>query len=181
MAKYEVLHTVSLKNNTVLQTQELPELVHLDDPARFVMTDFWQTPPHTISPSATMDKAISDMEIIGTHLLMVIDEARHFQGVICSEDVWGEKPIQFIQERRMQRDQLLVEMMMVPHKDIIALDASTLENVCVGNIVKTLMHYKQHYAVVVSSSVDHDQQIIRGIFTIAQISKQLHQDLLSEF
>lgn len=183
MSKYEALPTIAiLPKGTMLQGHQLPELVHLDDPALSVMLDFTITPPHTITPHETMDQAINEMEVSGVHLLLVIDEEKHFQGIISSEDVWGEKPIKVIQEGRIHRDQVLVKTIMVPYTEITALDFATVKSAKVGHIVKTLSAHKQHYALAISPSAHHPNvQIIRGIFTTAQISKQLHTDIASMF
>ena len=178
MAKYEALPTISLHpDQAQLETLQLPELVHLDDPALSVLIDFTKTPPHTITPDDTMDHAINEMEISGAHLLLVINKEGHFQGIVSSEDLWGEKPIKLIQERRIHRDQILVKMIMVPHAQIIALDFSILKNACVGHIVKTLSENHKRYALVVNPSIDKTSQTIHGVFTQSQMSKQLHMDL----
>lgn len=177
MAKYEALPTIPvLPNGTMLRAQQLPELVHLDDSALSVMTDFTVTPPHTINPEDTMDHAIKEMEVSGVHLLLVMNNERHFLGVISSADVWGEKPIQLIQERRVHREQVLVKMIMVPYTEITALDFLIIKTAKVGHIVKTLSEHKKHYALAISKNGGHPVQMIRGIFTASQISQQLHQD-----
>ena len=183
MAKYEALPTTAiLPNGIMLHAHHLPELVHMDDPALSVMTDFTLTPPHTVKPDDTMDHAINEMEISGVHLLLVLNDEGHFQGIISSEDVWGEKPIKLIQERRIHRDQVLVHTIMVPYSDITAFDFSIIKSAKVGHIVKTLSEHKQHYALAVSPSIDHhNMQMIRGIFTASQISKQLHADISDVF
>lgn len=179
MAKYEALPTITIQaNGTMLRAQQLPELVHLDDPALSVMTDFTITPPHIILPTDNMDHAISEMEVSGVHLLLVINEEGHFQGIISSEDVWGEKPIKLIQERRVPRDQVLVRAIMVPYSQITAVDYAVVKSMKVGHMVKTLSDHKQHYALAVTPNAAHPElQLIRGIFTASQISKQLHTDI----
>lgn len=183
MAKYEALPTTSiLPNGTMLLSHHLPELVHMDDPALSVMTDFTLSPVRTVLPTDSMDHAISEMEIAGVHLLLVLNEENHFQGIISSEDVWGEKPIKLLQERRVPRDQILVRAIMVPYTEITALDLSLIKSSKVGHIVKTLSTHKTHYALCVTPSAENtDIQIIRGIFTASQISKQLHADITDLF
>ena len=183
MAKYEALPTIAiLPNGTMLRAQQLPELVHMDDPALSVMSDFTVTPPHAILPTDNMDHAINEMEISGVHFLLVINDEGHFQGIISSEDVWGEKPIKLIQERRVPRDQILVRTIMVPYTEITAVDYTLIKSVRVGHIVKTLAEHKQHYALAVLPSATHPtMQLIRGIFTASQISKQLHADITDVF
>lgn len=183
MAKYEALSTTSiLPNGTMLYAHHLPELVHMDDPAISVMTDFTQKPPHIILPTDTMNHAISEMENSGVHLLLVVNEEGYFQGIISSEDAWGEKPIKLLQEHRVPRDQILVRQIMVKYTEITAINFSIIKTAKVGHIVKTLSEHKQHYALAVSPSVENsDIQTIRGIFTASQISKQLHADIADVF
>lgn len=183
MAKYEALPTTAiLPNGTMLQANRLPELVHMDDAALSVMIDFTLTPPHTIRPTDTMDHAIHEMEVSGAHLLLVINEEGYFKGILTSQDVWGEKPIKLIQESRMHRDHVLVKMIMVPYTHILGLDFALIESTaCVGHIVKTLAAHKQHYALAVAPCTDQAVQMIRGIFTASQISKQLHIDVADIF
>ena len=178
MAKYEALPTTPIQQNGImLQMNNLPELVHPDDSALLVMTDFSLTPPHTILPTATMDHAINEMQVSGAHLLMVVDEQGYFKGILSSQDVLGEKPIKLIQESRIHRDQIFVKMIMTPCTQVTALDFEMVESAKVGHIVKTLAEHKQHYALAVSPSADHTTKIIRGIFTASRMSKQLHIDV----
>lgn len=183
MAKYEALPTTAiLPNGTMLHANKLPELVHLEDPALSVMIDFTLTPPHTIHPNDTMDRAIHEMQVSGTHLLLVVDEAGHFKGIVTSQDVLGEKPITLLQESRMHRDQITVKMIMVPYTHILALDFALVESIaCVGHIVKTLATHKQHYALAVLPDSNNIVQHIRGIFIASQLSKQLHIDAADLF
>ena len=183
MAKFESIPTTAiLPNGTMLRMQHLPELVHMDDSALSVMTDFTVTPPHIIKPDETMDHAIKEMEVNGVHLLLVINDDGYFQGIISSEDIWGEKPIKMIQERRIHRDQIYVKNIMVPFTNITAFDFAVIQSARVGHIVKTLSEQKQHYALAVCPCPDRPtMQTIRGIFTASQISKQLHADISDVF
>lgn len=182
MAKYEALPTTTIQtNSTMLNANELPELVHMDDPAMSILIDFTKTPPYIIKPNETLDHAINEIEINQTHLLLVINNDGFFEGIISSEDVWGEKPIKLIQERRIHRDQVTVKMIMTPLSEITALDFGVIQSAKIGNIVKTLSLHKQYYVLVTSSSTNQQAPIIRGIFTAIQISKQLHTDIASIF
>ena len=97
MAKYEPLKTIKLSaDNTYLHLHKVLELVHLDDPAFAVMTDFTQTSPRTIGPDEPMDNALNEMKIHGVHLLLVQDDHDKVIGIIASEDILGERPIKII-------------------------------------------------------------------------------------
>ncbi len=178
MARYESLRTVQLSpENAFLRSRKLLEIVHLDDPAFAVMSDFAHVRPRTIGPNEPMDNALDEMKVHGVHLLLVQEKAGNVVGVIGSEDILGELPIKIIQERRVERSQILVKMLMTPLNKIVAFDMKTLEHAKVGNIVVTLKNLRTHYALVVNDDNGDDKQMLRGIFTTSQISRQLHMDI----
>lgn len=177
MVKYELIPTISLQKTGVkLRSQILPELVHLEDPAFSVMSDFSQSTPITIDPDEPMDEALNEMKVKGVHLLLVVNSEKDIIGLISSEDLLGEKPIKIIQENRISRSQILVKMIMEPINKIAAFDIEAVEHARVGNIVQTLQSLRTHYALVVQTD-EKGIQIIRGLFNTSQISKQLHTNI----
>lgn len=176
MAKYEILPTTTLsQEHTVLHMTKMPELVHLSDPAFLVMTDFSQHKPHIIAPTEPMDDALNDMKVHGAHLLLVKSEEGLIEGAVTSEDILGEKPIQIIQERRINRAQITVKMIMTPLQNIAAVEIKSLQHAKIGNIVLTLKEMNQHYMLVFETN--EDETVLRGMFTTSQISRQLHKDV----
>jgi CBS domain containing-hemolysin-like protein len=176
MIKYELLSTIPLlEEHVTLPTQQLAELVHLDDPAWTVMVDFNQEPPHTISPDVSIDHALMEMKLKDVHLLLVTDKNHQILGLIASEDILGEKPITLIQQRRIERAQVLVKMVMTPLQQIVAFNIEVIERARVGNIVTTLKNLCAHYALAIKT--DGAKQAVRGIFNTSQISKQLHVEI----
>lgn len=176
MIQYELLSTIPLlEEHVTLPSQQLAELVHLDDPAWTVMVDFTQEPPHTISPDVSIDHALMEMKLKDVHLLLVTDKNHQIVGLIASEDILGEKPITLIQQRRIERAQVLVKMVMVPLQNIVAFNIETIERARVGNIVTTLKNLCAHYALAIKT--DGSKQAVRGIFNTSQISKQLHVEI----
>lgn len=174
--RYETLPNISLRQTSarLYSSQRLPELVHLDDPAFWVMNDFRQKPPLTISPDETMDDALNEMKIKGVHLLIVTNKEGNIVGLISSEDILGEKPIMLIQKNRVERDQILVGMIMEPIDKIVAFELTDVEHARVGNIVATLQKLNTHYALVVQNHEAKKEQLVRGLFNTSQIGKQLH-------
>lgn len=179
MAKYETLPVTKIDALTAkLPTHtSLPELVHLDDPALAVMVDFNLFPIGTVDEGESIDHALNKMKIDGVHLLLATNNQNCVVGVVSTEDILGEKPITILQERRIDRQQICVSMIMTEASDIIAFDFDVIKNAKVGHIVNTLKSRQQHYALVTSSNIDQNHQIIRGLFNTSQISKQLHMDV----
>jgi CBS-domain-containing membrane protein len=179
MTQYELLDTLDKKPiSLTLNNCELPELVHLDDPALDVMRDYSCSKPQVAQISTTMDDAHSEMKITNTHLLVVIDENKAPIGVVTSEDILGEKPIKLIQEDQFHRNQITVKMLMTPIANIPAFAIDDVEHARVGNIVNTLKSLRSHFALVIENN-DSDNAILRGVFNTSQISKQLHTEVAS--
>lgn len=177
MAKYEILKTEKLSpSQACLQTKHDFQLVYLNDSAFAVMVDFAQQSPRTIGPDELVDNALDEMKVNGVHLLLVKGKNENIIGVIGSEDILGELPIKIIQQKRIKRSQVLVKMIMTPIDKIAAFNIDMLEHAKVGNIVVTLKSFRTHYALVMSSEKDN-QQLLRGIFTTSQISRQLHRHI----
>tara|TARA_B100002051_G_C16546472_1_gene540268 strand:- start:195 stop:788 length:594 start_codon:yes stop_codon:yes gene_type:complete len=179
MAKYEIIPTVEIlaQQARLPGHTTLPELVHLDDPALTVMIDFKLFPAHTIGPEESIDNALNIMKIEGIHLLLVANPDDSIIGIVASEDILGEKPIKLLQERRIDRSQIQVHMIMTASSDVIAFEIDRVKEVKVGNIVNTLKAFHQHYALVIKTSEADGSQSIRGVFNTSQISKQLHMDI----
>ncbi|OGO92780.1 MAG: hypothetical protein A3F10_04575 [Coxiella sp. RIFCSPHIGHO2_12_FULL_42_15] len=177
MPKYELIDTFSLRaENTILHHHCLPEIVHLNDPAISVMNDFTQLKPVTIAPTLSMTHALNEMKIQGVHIFLVKSN-EHIIGLISSEDILGAKPIQMIQERRINRDKVTVAMLMTPIERITAFHLKAVQQTKVGNVVVTLQKNHQHYALVVDDAHSNGEKVLCGMFSTWQISRQLHMDL----
>jgi len=173
MAKYDALPTVQLNaNKTYLPKRDKPEIVHIDDPASYVMVDFTHAKALTIDLEAPIDDAAHDMELGRVHMLLVRDSHNKIRGLISSEIVLGTQPIRIMQERGLRRDEVLVKMVMQAHDKIIAFHLDSLQHAKVGHIINSLNHYQQRYALVVSGN--QGKQTICGMFSSSQIGKQLH-------
>lgn len=178
MPKFELIETVTLdKQNSYIRSSKLPEMVHLDDSAYAVMEDFSTMHPHAISPTLSMDQALDEMKIHGVHLLLIKNSDHAVIGLISTEDVLGSKPIQLLQERRMHRSKITVEMLMTPIKKIPAFRRKSMQYAKVGNVVETLTKHNQHFAFVIDEEHESDHYCLCGIFSTWQISRQLHQGI----
>lgn len=177
---YDVLPTVPLNaGTTYLHPPALPEITHLDDPALDVMIDFENSYAFTTKPDAPVTHALMEMEVSGAHLLLVVDKTDKVIGFISSEHILGEKTIKLINERRIPRHEVLVSMVMRPQEDIAALDYIALKYAKVGQVISTMREVHQHYALVIEATEEH-QQIIRGMFSLSLLSKQLNHDYISD-
>jgi predicted transcriptional regulator len=178
---YTTLPVVHLKVGTSFShPPNQPEIVHLDDPALHVMIDFRQANAIIISPDVSISEAAMEMRVCHTHLLLVTNKDHLVIGLISSEDIMGEKPLKVTRERQIRRDEILVRMVMTRQEQIVAFDNNDVRYSKVGNVVQTLHEAKQHYALVIEIDPVHSKQMVRGLFSLSQISKQLGYDVTSD-
>lgn len=181
MAHYEILNQIENRpENIYLRKNYLPELVHLDDPAISVMRDFHQSRPNLTSAHVSMDEALNEMKVTGCHMLMVIDDENRLLGLLSTEDILGEKPIQIMTKSRLERSKITAKMIMTPLKDVELFSFKSIQRARVGNIVVTMKARHTHYALVIENPADSDEPVIRGLLNTSQISKQLHSEVASK-
>lgn len=177
MAIYEPLATTPLAaDNQLMHSSTLPELVHLDDPALDVMIDFKKIKPFTVGLQESIDHALNEMKVSGTHVLLVTNNQSQILGIISTEDILGERPIKAMQERHITRAHVLVRMVMTPQDKVATLEFESLRHAKVAHIIHTLKALRQHYLLVIQPGSEHKQKV-RGIFSSSEISRQLHMDI----
>jgi len=177
---YEILPTVTLDaGSTYKHPPALPEVAHLDDPALEFMVDYQTNYAFTIKPEAPVTHALIEMEVSGAHILLVTDEADRVIGIISSEHILGEKTIKLIHEKRIPRHEVEVQMVMRPQTEVVAFDHASLKHAKVGHVINTMRDARQHYALVVEIN-DKQQQMVRGMFSLSLLSKQLDSDYISD-
>jgi CBS domain containing-hemolysin-like protein len=162
---------------TFFRPLEQPRVVHLDDPAVEVMTDFKVVNPVTVKPNVPIDMALEKMKATGVRLLIVIDTHDQIVGLVTAKDIQGEKPVELVQEQRTPRSEIHVAMIMTPQAKIIALNLGSLSNARVGHVVETLRELELQHILVVENDPDSKQQRVRGLFSTSEISRQVGRDV----
>lgn len=150
-----------------------PERVRIDSPALAVMTDLRQIPAATIDVEAPLDAANRFMIRRGVRLLFVSDDERRVLGLITSNDILGEKPVQFALERGIKRQEIRVRDIMTPCEQLEVLAYADLTHAEVGHVVATLQHAGRQHALVIDMGGDGKTQTVRGIYSASQIARQL--------
>ncbi len=172
MINYEELEVLTLnKNPTAPSANYKPDLIHLDDPAESAMIKISTHAAITIRQNTSLDNAIFEMRSHDIHSLVVV-ENNEIIGIISSDDILGSKPIRLLQEKRINREQIQVHMVMSTIENSIFINTKTLEFSRVGNIVKTLKKHHKKYLIV----LDNTNQIY-GLFNENRIKKLLHKEL----
>jgi len=170
---YGPRETVTLSAHLPLEhPDELPELVHLNDPAMLVLTDFSRVRPVTIRADRSIEYALCKMRSLNVRLLIVVGQKQHMLGLISAYQILGSDPVRLEKADRLDYKQVTVKMLMQPAKRIRALEMCHLRDARVGHIVATLHKLQQVYLLVV------DNGVIRGLFSASQISKQLGRNIM---
>ncbi len=175
---YEPLSNIDIPEGiSCQQVAKLPEIIHIDDPAIDAMIDFKQVRALTVQDNVPIRFARLEIQASGAHILIVINETEEVVGVISSEDILGEKPIKISEEKFIKRENITVQMLMLPRQKILAVDFEQVKTVKVANIIQTMKDFHQHHMLVLARN-DSEKATIRGLFSLSSISRQLHKNLL---
>ena len=175
---YAVLTHILLHSGMPCRTPGgLAPLVHVDDPAVSVMTDFRKVTPVTVEPGLSIDTALRKMKQAGVRLLLVPDRDDNITGIITATDIQGEQAFKLAREQGVARADIRVEMLMTPLDRIVAMDMATVLDACVGHIISSLLSYEHRHTLVVEADQPSGIQVIRGLFSISHISKLVGHDV----
>jgi signal-transduction protein with cAMP-binding, CBS, and nucleotidyltransferase domain len=143
----------------------------LDSPATRVMTDLSQVTAVVIEPHATMEAAHEMMLQRGVRMLLALNADGTLAGLITATDILGEKPLHLVHERRIRHSEILVSDIMMPAARLDAFDWKAVQSASVGNIVARLQLARRQHALVTQTA--DGQVVVRGIFSLSQIARQL--------
>lgn len=149
-----------------------PRRIRHDTPAIEAMTDLRRVQVVTIGPDARLDDANTTMIRHGIRLLLVVEGAGVVVGMISASDILGERPIQVGRERDLRFDELRVADIMLSVGEIDVLDLADVLRAEVGHVVATLKRWGRQHALVADRD-DAGRQMVRGIFSLTQIGRQL--------
>ncbi|HUN70530.1 MAG TPA: CBS domain-containing protein [Burkholderiales bacterium] len=169
-------------------TQPQPARVTLESPALDVMTDLLRASPATIRAQAPVEGANHLMIARGVRLLLVADERDTVLGVITATDVLGEKSVRVATDRGIRRGELTVGDIMTPARDVEVLALDAVDGARVGHVLETLSKGGRQHALVVDFELIPPKSLleapirrtmVRGIFSLSQIARQLGLSLQS--
>lgn len=172
MSNYSPLSTQYLTGAVRVFQPTLPKQIMLESLAFEVMTDLRSTHIAIIAPDMTIELANAYMMQRGVRLLFVLNQNSTLEGIITATDILGEKPLRFIQERRVKHCDILVSDIMTPVDKLEAIPIEEVEHAKVGNIVASLRDSGRLHTLVTENCAD-GSPIICGIFSLTQIEKQL--------
>lgn len=150
--------------------------VRADSPAIEVMTDLQKIAAATISIDATLSETTQKMIAHGVRMLLVTHFTGEILGIITARDTTGERPIMLLQQHGGKHEELTVRDCMTPADKIEVLPLDEVMRAKVGNIVATLKDSGRQHAIVIDTDAN-GEELIRGIFSITQIGRQLGMTL----
>jgi CBS-domain-containing membrane protein len=147
--------------------------VNADSPATDVMTDLRKVAAVTTRSDATIDEAQQAMIVHGVRALFVVDDERTLLGVITATDLLGERPVQIAHQRVLRHDEIRVRLVMTPAERLEAMELDEVVHARVGDIVASLRLSGRQHALVTEKCDQAGTRMVRGIFSLTQIARQL--------
>lgn len=147
--------------------------VKMTDPAIKVMTDLRYVEAITVSPSVMIDDALKIMIDKGVRMLFVVDIKQQIVGLITTNDISGERPVQMSSNSKILRSEIFVKDLMVPVENIDVVEIKEVSDARVGDIVETLKSVNRRHVIVVDHQGYQNEVTIRGIFSMTKIEKHL--------
>ena len=176
---YAALMRVALVAGIPCRTPDgLKPLVHANDPAISVMTDFTRVTPVTIEPGLSIHLALRKMKEAGVRLLLVPDREDNIAGIITAYDIQGERPLRLGQKQGIARADIRVQMLMTPLDKVMAMDMLTVRDARVGHVISTMRKNECKYMLVIEMDRMSGALVIRGLFSISNISKLVGYDVM---
>lgn len=149
-----------------------PKPVLVTSPAVDVMTDLRTVAAATIDADLNIDAAQHAMIARGVRSVLVV-EGGQVVGLLTARDLQGERPMQVVQERGIKHEEVLVRHVMTLAATIEVLDMADVLRSQVGHIVATLKQAGRQHALVVDQDALSGREMVRGVFSLSQIARQL--------
>jgi CBS-domain-containing membrane protein len=179
MSDFHILSTRRLAGTVRIVSSASPKAVTLQSPALEVMTDLRYTHAAVIDTATSMEVANAYMIKRGVRLLLVYDEDKNICGIITATDILGEKPLRFIQERRVKHSEILVSDIMTPLERLEGVAIEDVQRARVGDVITSLQDSGRQHTLVLESD-EGGTAVICGIFSLTQIEKQLGVSIPSQ-
>lgn len=157
-------------NTAELVHPELAPRFSIDSPATQFFTDFFNVEPLVISSSVTAIKTRNTMIRTHVRLMLVIDDLKHFLGVVSAADVDEQAILAKATVNHTKPDELLVTDLMKRKQDLLALNVDEVKTASIGEVVDFLRDNHQQHCLV----IDPQMGQIRGVFSASDISRKLH-------
>lgn len=173
MSQFHVISASALAGKARLVAHPEPQPLErlLAEPALTAMTDLTRVSAVTVRADELLDVAHQRMLERRVRMLFAVDHAGFVVGLVTSNDVLGEKPMQIVRERGVRHDEIRVQDIMTPADAVEAIDIEDLGGARVGDIVETMRAHGRQHALVMRRDAAGPQ--ICGVFSAADLSRRL--------
>ena len=144
----------------------------IDSPALAFFTDFQNIKPLVIESTASVLRVKELMQKEHVRLKLVVDEKKHFIGVVSSDDLIERKIVQKVSEG-LERNEIVVAELMTAKKHLKALDWKDISKASISVVINALKDNGERHCLV----IDHENHKIRGIFSASDISRRLRLNI----
>jgi CBS domain containing-hemolysin-like protein len=140
----------------------------LNAPAISVFTDFSVYHPFDLNVKTKAREAIYLMQVAHVRLKFVVDDDKHFLGVVSTQDLNEQEIIRRVAAGQTE-DELTVADFMRPKAELMAVSYADLKHATIGAVLQVLREHSCQHCLV----VDPEQGHIRGIVSSSDIARQL--------
>jgi CBS-domain-containing membrane protein len=174
MARFHVIPASALAGKARLVAQPEPQPLDrvLDEPALSAMTDLTRVAAVSVRADEFVDVAHERMLERRVRMLFAVDHAGFVVGLITSNDVLGEKPMQVVRSRGIRHDEIRVQDIMTAADAVEAIDIADLGGARVGDVVETMRAHGRQHALVMRRDASGVAQIC-GVYSAADLSRRL--------
>jgi CBS domain containing-hemolysin-like protein len=172
--EYHNLPNNSLASGTLITQNKRGKSIKiaLEDPAFSMMTNFNHIKPFSTTGHASIEEINAKMIACGVRLLFVAEQDEVLLGLVTYNDIFGEKPLQYIRENGGKREEILARDIMTPLSRLEALQLADILTARVGDIVETMkLNGRQH--ILVCEDQPDGSHAITGLFSSTQIENRL--------
>ncbi|MBO1256327.1 CBS domain-containing protein [Alteromonas sp. 5E99-2] len=162
------LNIHSIGNIRKFATTTETEEITLLSPALSFFTDFTVTRPLVIESNISAVDTERLMKKAHVRLKLVLDEKGELLGIVSADDLLERKIVQKL-DIGIDRKDLSITDFMTPREKLNVLDFNDVEKSNIGKVIHTLKNSGQQHCLV----VDSDKQLIRGLFSVNDISRKL--------
>jgi CBS domain-containing protein len=168
-----ILLLTSLTNASLQIPGFEPWYADPQDPALTVMTDFRERASVTVPDTVAIDEALEHMRHTGVRCAFAIDERSWLVvGLITAYDITGEKPLQYMQSRAIQRREVLVRDIMQEISDCRVVDVKQIEGATVAAVSNMFAKNRLSHVPVMETSETGEQRL-RGLLSAAKVRRLL--------
>lgn len=153
-------------------------IARLGDPALSLLTDLTHAPCVMADHLDDLDSTLHTMVRAHVHMAFVTGVDEQVVGMITTDDLQGERPMQRAQADHVRFDELTLEQLMTPVSQWRVLSSAQLAHARVGDVVSTLREHGLRYLLVVDPGTP--RPVLRGVYSARRLETALGLDLRSD-